>query len=65
MDLVDEMQWEDVISEEFIVSLSDAGLEESHDHPVFGLMGAESTRHSIYSYVEWFYDDDTSAFSIL
>jgi len=48
-----------------IVSLEEAGLEEPSEQPLFGLMGAESTRHSIYSYVEWFYDGDTSAFSIL
>jgi hypothetical protein len=65
MDLVDEMQWEDVIPDECIVSLEEAGLEESSEQPLFGLMGAESTRHSIYSYVEWFYDGDSSAFSIL
>jgi len=47
------------------VSLEDAGLEEDHDRPVFGLMEAESSRHGIYSYVEWFYDADESAFSII
>ncbi len=47
------------------VSLEDAGLEEPQDHPVFGLMEAESSRHGIYSYVEWFYDADESAFSIM
>jgi hypothetical protein len=48
------------------VSLEDAGLEEPQEQPLFGLMEAESSRHGIYSYVEWFYDgDDESAFSIL
>jgi hypothetical protein len=47
------------------VSLEDAGLEEPQDHPVFGLMEAESSRHGIYSYIEWFYDGDESAFSIM
>jgi hypothetical protein len=47
------------------VSLEDAGLEEDNDLPVFGLMEAESSRHGIYSYVEWFYDADESAFSIM
>jgi hypothetical protein len=47
------------------VSLEDAGLEESSDLPIFGLMEAESSRHGIYSYIEWFYDGDESAFSIM
>lgn len=47
------------------VSLEEAGLEEDHDYPVFGLMEAESSRHGIYSYTEWFYDADESAFSIM
>ena len=47
------------------VSLEEAGLEESSDLPVFGLQEAESSRHGIYSYIEWFYDGDDSAFSIL
>lgn len=47
------------------ISLEDAGLEESSDLPVFGLQESESCRHSIYSYTNWFYDGDESAFSIL
>lgn len=47
------------------ISLVDAGLEEPQEQPVFGLMEAESSRHSIYSYMDWFYDGDESAFSIL
>jgi hypothetical protein len=47
------------------VSLEEAGLEESSDLPVFGLQEAESSRHGIYSYIEWFYDGDESAFSIM
>lgn len=47
------------------VSLEDANLEEPQEQPVFGLMEAESSRHGIYSYTSWFYDEDESAFSIL
>ena len=47
------------------ISLEDAGLEESSDLPVFGLQESESCRHGIYSYMDWFYDGDESAFSIL
>ena len=47
------------------VSLEDAGFEEDYDLPVFGLQEAESSRHGIYSYMDWFYDADDSAFSIL
>ena len=61
LDLVDEMQWEDVIEFE---TLEDAGLEESRDdEPVHGQhLSAEG---SIFSYTDWFYDGDESAFSTM
>jgi hypothetical protein len=63
---MENIMFDDVLDHpECTVSLEDAGLEEPSDLPVFGLQEAESTRHSIYSYVEWFYDGDASAFSIL
>jgi hypothetical protein len=55
------MQWEDVIPEECMISLEEAGLEEDYDLPVFGLQEAESSRHGIYSYISWFYDEDDNA----
>jgi hypothetical protein len=46
------------------VSLEDAGLEEgSSDEPVHGQFLGNSG--SIYSYTEWFYDGDDSAFGIM
>jgi hypothetical protein len=61
LDLVDEMQWEDVIEFE---TLEDAGLEESReDEPVHGQY--LSTEGSIFSYTDWFYDGDESAFGIM
>jgi hypothetical protein len=63
---MENIMFDDVLDHpECTVSLEEAGLEEPSEQPLFGLMGAESTRHSIYSYVEWFYDGDSSAFSIL
>lgn len=63
-DLVDEMQWEDVAEEhELFISLEEAGLEEyqhEHAHGIF-----HSNEGSIYSYTEWFYDDDCDAFSVI
>jgi hypothetical protein len=58
-DLVDEMQWEDVV--EFL-SLEEAGLEEYVEEPLHGQY--HSSEGSIYSYTDWFYDNDDSAFSI-
>lgn len=62
MDLVDEMQWEDVIPAECMVSLVGAGLEEDdeHAHGIF-----HSNEGSIYSYTAWFYDGDESAFGVM
>jgi hypothetical protein len=60
MDLVDEMQWEDVV--EFL-SLEDAGLEEANDEPLHGQY--YSNEGSIYSYTYWFYDGDEDAFSVI
>ena len=61
LDLVDEMQWEDVVQFE---TLEEAGLEESTlDEPVHGQY--LSCEGSIYSYTDWFYDNDSSAFSTL
>ena len=60
LDLVDEMQWEDVV--EFI-SLEEAGLEEYVEEPLHGQY--HSSEGSIYSYTDWFYDGDDSAFSII
>jgi hypothetical protein len=65
LDLVDEMQWEDIADERgLLVSLVDAGYEEdTSDEPLFGVfLGTEG---SIYSYTEWFYDGDTSAFATI
>jgi hypothetical protein len=62
--LMENIMRVDFANERFI-SLEDAGLEESSDLPVFGLQEAESSRHGIYSYMDWFYDADDSAFSIL
>ena len=55
LDLVDEMQWEDVIEFE---TLEDAGFEETS--PVDDAFSV-----SIYAYTDWFYDGDSSAFSVL
>lgn len=61
LDLVDEMQWEDIVEFE---TLEDAGLEEStEDEPVHGQY--LSTEGSIFSYTDWFYDGDESAFGIM
>lgn len=46
------------------VTLEDAGFEESHDdEPLHGQY--LSSEGSIYSYTDWFYDNDESAFSII
>lgn len=59
-DLVDEMQWEDVV--EFL-SLEEAGLEEYVEEPLHGQY--YSNEGSIYSYTDWFYDSDDQAFSVI
>lgn len=59
MDLVDEMMWEDVVEFE---TLEEAGLEEAEE-PLYG--NHLSSEGSIYSYTDWFYDNDQSAFSIM
>ena len=55
-------QWED--SEEFL-TLEEVGLEEdgARAQPVFG--GENPHSNGIYSYTDWFYDGDESAFSVL
>lgn len=61
-DLVDEMNWEDVADElGLFMSLEDAGFEETNEQHHGKLLSSEG---SIYSYTEWFYDGDDSAFSI-
>lgn len=61
LDLVDEMMWEDIVEFE---TLEGAGLEEStEDDPVHGQF--LSNEGSVYSYTNWFYDRDESAFSTL
>lgn len=63
-DLVDEMQWEDVAAERgLIISLEEAGLEEADDAPLHGVY--HSSEGSVYSYTDWFYDNDESAFSVI
>ena len=59
LDLVDEMQWEDIVEFE---TLENAGLEEANDY-VHGKQ--VSNEASIYSYTDWFYDNDESAFSFM
>ncbi len=62
-DLVDEMQWEDVASEQgLFVPLELAGFEESSHQPIFG--GNHAISNGIYDYTAWFYDGDESAFSV-
>ena len=51
------------MTEQRFVTLEDAGLEEDNSsEPVYGQH--LSSEGSIYSYTEWFYDADESAFSI-
>jgi hypothetical protein len=59
LDLVDEMQWEDIVEFE---TLEDAGLEEINEHAHGKQLSNEG---SIYSYTDWFYDNDESAFSFM
>jgi hypothetical protein len=54
------MQWEDVV--EFL-TLEEAGLEEYVEEPLHGQY--YSNEGSIYSYTDWFYDGDESAFSVI
>ena len=53
LDLVDEMQWENVVDFE---TLEEVGLEETNptDH-VF--------KHGIHAYLEWFYDGESSEYN--
>jgi hypothetical protein len=60
LDLVDEMQWEDVVE---CMSLEEAGLEEHHSAPMFG--GLATIANGIYAYTSWFYDGDDSAFGVM
>ena len=51
------------MTEQRFITLEDAGFEEDiSDEPVHGVF--LSTEGSIYSYTNWFYDADESAFSI-
>lgn len=46
------------------ISLEEAGLvEDSNDEPLHGQY--LSNEGSIYSYTDWFYDGDDSAFSVI
>jgi hypothetical protein len=60
LDLVDEMQWEDVVEFD---TLQDSGLEEPHSQPIFG--GTNPLSNGIYAYTSWFYDGDDSAFGVI
>lgn len=52
------------MTEQRFVTLEDAGFEEDNSsEPVHGQY--LSSEGSIYSYTEWFYDGDESAFSIV
>tara|TARA_B110000503_G_C7061335_1_gene376802 strand:- start:308 stop:508 length:201 start_codon:yes stop_codon:yes gene_type:complete len=55
IDLVDEMEWEDCDKIEK-VSLEEAGLEEETCEM------DEAFTHSIYAYLNWFYDGEMSEF---
>jgi hypothetical protein len=52
LDLVDEMQWEDVVEFE---TLEENGLEESNEDDAFDCNG-------FYYHSLWFYDGDSSVF---
>jgi hypothetical protein len=55
------MEWEDLVEFE---TLEEAGLEEARDdEPTHG--HHLSCEGSIYSYTEWFYDGDESAFGVI
>lgn len=59
LDLVQEMEWEEHVE---FVSLEEVGLEEgSEDEPLHGQYHGQEG--SIYSYTDWFYDHDESAFT--
>jgi hypothetical protein len=53
LDLVDEMQWEDVVEFE---SLEEVGFEEENETD-------NSFKHGIFAYLNWFYDGDSSEYS--
>lgn len=54
LDLVDECCWEDHVE---MISLEDAGFEEDHEQPVFGLRAQSG---SICAYIDWWYDDNNT-----
>jgi len=60
LDLVDEMQWEDVVECD---SLDAVGLEEPDSMPMFG--GTNPLSNGIFAYTSWFYDGDDSAFGVI
>lgn len=52
------------MQDERFTTLEEEELEESNeDEPLFGVF--LSNEGSIYSYMQWFYDDDESAFTII
>ena len=53
LDLVDEMQWEDVVEFD---SLEEVGLEEENETD-------NSFKHGILSYLNWFYDGESSEYN--
>ena len=55
LDLVDECDWEDHVE---TISLEEAGFEEEHEHPVFGLRAQSG---SILDYIEWFTEESSDA----
>lgn len=58
LDLVDEMQWEDVV---ICISLEEAGLEEDSSwQPVFGEGSREIPSGGVPEYVDWFLDGNGS-----
>ena len=62
--LEEKPSWEESARERgLLVSLEEAGLEEADDTPLHGIY--HSSEGSIYSYTDWFYDGDESAFSII
>ena len=53
LDLVDEMQWEDIVEFD---SLEEVGLEEENETD-------NSFKHGILSYLNWFYDGESSEYN--
>jgi hypothetical protein len=52
LDLVDECDWEDHVE---TISLEEAGFEEEHSQPVFGLRAQSG---SVSEYINWWHDKD-------